>query len=201
MAVGSLSDQGRCDLTGRSSRGRWQRVIEARKQSREGLGRDTGQGDLFDAPPKKKSTAYVPVAPPKVESRPSDVVGVVTLGEAAATLGLSRSELERAIAAGTIEALPGCVHAFYSDHGSRAHASQPSMNDHLREIRSHIDAAEAFLDMDDELDRLLNPRHTDHDRHVYLPTKVAENLAAARRELEAALAELTAMTAQHPSPN
>lgn len=69
------------------------------------------------------------------------------------------------------------------------------MNDRLREIRSHIDAAEAYLDIDDELDRLLNPRHTDHDRHVYLPRRVAENLAAARRELEAARAEATALWA------
>lgn len=68
------------------------------------------------------------------------------------------------------------------------------MRDRLGEIRAHVDAAHAYLDMDHELDRLLSPRHTDHDRHVYLPTRVAENLAAARRELEAALDELLSFT-------
>lgn len=72
------------------------------------------------------------------------------------------------------------------------------MNDRQREIRSHIDAAVAYLDIDDALDRLLNPRHTDLDNRAYLPRMVAENLAAARRELEAALAESTAMTTTPP---
>jgi len=46
------------------------------------------------------------------------------------------------------------------------------------------------LNLEDELDRLINPRHTDHDRHVYLPKKVAEQIAKARQEIQAALDEL-----------
>jgi len=53
--------------------------------------------------------------------------------------------------------------------------------------RSHLEAALALLDLDVELDRLIEPRHTDHDRHVYLPRKVAEQIAEARREIRAAL--------------
>ena len=60
----------------------------------------------------------------------------------------------------------------------------------LQSIRSHIDAALAHLNIDDELDRLVNPRHTDHDRHVYLPKKVADEMAAARREIQVAIDEL-----------
>ena len=93
-------------MTSRSGRGRWQHVLEARRQSREALGRDPGQGDLFDAPPKKKSAAYVPLASPQVESRPSEAVGVLLLGEACARLGLTRAELEALIEAGKVEALP-----------------------------------------------------------------------------------------------
>jgi hypothetical protein len=55
--------------------------------------------------------------------------------------------------------------------------------------RSHLEAALALLDLDAELDRLIEPRHTDHDRHVFLPRKVAEQIAAARREIQAALAD------------
>jgi len=92
-------------MTSRSGRGRWQRVIEARKQSRQALGKDPTQDDLFDAPPKKKSAAFAPLAQPSIEPRRDESVGVLTLGEAASRLGLSRAELEAMIAAGTIEAL------------------------------------------------------------------------------------------------
>ena len=40
------------------------------------------------------------------------------------------------------------------------------------------------------MDRLLNPRHTDHDRHAYLPQKVAAEISKARAEIQAALDEL-----------
>ena len=66
-----------------------------------------------------------------------------------------------------------------------------STHDQLRSVRSHIDAALQHLDIDDELDRMLNPRHTDLDNRAYLPRKVAQEFAAVRRELEAALAELS----------
>jgi hypothetical protein len=57
-------------------------------------------------------------------------------------------------------------------------------------IRTHLEIALAHLNLDDELDRLLNPRHTDHDRHAYLPQKVAEEISRARKEIQAALDEL-----------
>jgi hypothetical protein len=61
----------------------------------------------------------------------------------------------------------------------------------LTEIRTHLKAALAHLELDDELDRLLNPRHTDHDRHKFLPKKVADEIASARREIQAALDQLS----------
>ncbi|HEY3085909.1 MAG TPA: helix-turn-helix domain-containing protein [Candidatus Dormibacteraeota bacterium] len=50
---------------------------------------------------------YVPVTPlPQRDETPSEAVYVLSLGEAAARLGISRRELEAMIAAGKIEALP-----------------------------------------------------------------------------------------------
>jgi len=59
----------------------------------------------------------------------------------------------------------------------------------LSRVRHHVEAALAALNIDEELDRLVNPRHTDHDRHAYLPSKVADAVARARSELEEALQE------------
>jgi len=56
-----------------------------------------------------------------------------------------------------------------------------------RSLQAHLEAALKRLDIDDELDRLVNPRHTDHDRHAYLPRKIADQVAAARREIQKAL--------------
>lgn len=56
-------------------------------------------------------------------------------------------------------------------------------------VRPHVEAALAALNIDEELDRLVNPRHTDHDRHAYLPSKVADAVARARSEPEEALQE------------
>jgi len=60
---------------------------------------------LFDNEPKSKSVSpYVePHAPPE---RPSEAIAVLSLGEAAARLGVTRAQLEALIAAGKIEALP-----------------------------------------------------------------------------------------------
>jgi hypothetical protein len=58
-------------------------------------------------------------------------------------------------------------------------------------VLSHIEAALAHLNLDEEIDRLVSPRHTDHDRHVYLPRRVAEEFAKAREEIQAAIDELT----------
>ena len=57
-------------------------------------------------------------------------------------------------------------------------------------VRERLETALAHLNIDDELDRLVNPRHTDHDRHAYLPKKVADQISTARREIQAALNEL-----------
>ncbi len=89
------------------SRARWQRVVDARRQSRDALGLEQRQPDeLFDGPPKKRPTKYVPISLPPAEPRRDESIGVLTLGEAAARLGVSRRELEAMIAAGKIEALP-----------------------------------------------------------------------------------------------
>jgi hypothetical protein len=94
-------------VTRDSPRGRWQRVLEARRQARQALGQDPEQVDLFDAPPQKKSSLpYVPATPPTPLPR-SEAIGVLTLGEAAVRLGLTRAELEAMIAAGKVETLPG----------------------------------------------------------------------------------------------
>lgn len=57
-------------------------------------------------------------------------------------------------------------------------------------VRERLETALAHLNIDDELNRLVNPRHTDHDRHAYLPKKVADQISTARREIQAALDEL-----------
>ena len=61
------------------------------------------------------------------------------------------------------------------------------MSGDLSRVRHHLEAAIAALNLDNELDRLVNPRHTDHDRHSYLPKRVADAVAHARAELEGAL--------------
>ena len=91
-------------MKGRSSGGQSRKVAEARKQAQASLGRDDTPG-LFDGAPKKTAPRYVEPEAPKSE-RPSEAVGVLTMGEAAARLGVSRSQLEAMIAAGKIEALP-----------------------------------------------------------------------------------------------
>jgi hypothetical protein len=57
-------------------------------------------------------------------------------------------------------------------------------------VRERLETALAHLNIDDELDRLVNPRHTDHDQHAYLPKKVADKISTARRDIQAALDEL-----------
>jgi hypothetical protein len=61
----------------------------------------------------------------------------------------------------------------------------------MSQIQSHLEAALEHLNLDDELDRLINPRHTDHDRHAYLPRKVASEIAKAREAIQAAIDELS----------
>jgi excisionase family DNA binding protein len=93
-------------MTSHSGRGRWERVLAARRQARIAQGRDPDQSDLFAAPPKPRTTQpYVPT-PITATPRPSEAIGVLSLGEAAARLGVSRAALEAMIDAGKVEALP-----------------------------------------------------------------------------------------------
>lgn len=82
------------------TRGRWERVVAARRQSREALGQDP---NVSYAPPKSKTPQ--PASPGPVWVEPGPSVGVLSLGEAAARLGVSRTELEAIIDAGKIEAV------------------------------------------------------------------------------------------------
>lgn len=93
-------------MTSRSGRGRWNRVVDARRQSRAALGLDQKSDDLFDAQPKKRSVAYVRLSPIPVEQRPNESIRVLTLVEAASRLGVRRVELEKMIAVGKIVSLP-----------------------------------------------------------------------------------------------
>ena len=88
-------------MTSRSNR---ERVVAARRQARIAQGRDPDQADLFTAPPKPRTA--LPLAPLPATPRPSESIGVLSLGEAAARLGVGRTALEAMIAAGKVEALP-----------------------------------------------------------------------------------------------
>lgn len=89
-------------MTNRSDRGHWQRVLEARKQAREARGGDLTDGDTH-GPPKAKTPLKAPELP-RIGYGPG--VRVLSLGEAAQRLGVSRAELEKMIDAGKIEAPP-----------------------------------------------------------------------------------------------
>lgn len=93
-------------MAGRSARGRWERVEAARRQARTALGHDGEQPGLFDGRPKAKTPRRYVEAQPHLTPPTSKAVYVLTLGEAAARLGLSRNELERMIEAGKIKTLP-----------------------------------------------------------------------------------------------
>ena len=60
----------------------------------------------------------------------------------------------------------------------------------MSKVRIHLENAMAYLNIDPELDRLVSPRHTDKDALVYLPRRVAKDVANARHEIQAALEEL-----------
>jgi hypothetical protein len=84
-------------MTSRSSRGRSDRVVAARRRARIAQGRDPDQGDLLAAPPKPRTrqpTVIPPVAP---TPGPSEAIGVLSMGEAATRLVVSRSALEAMI--------------------------------------------------------------------------------------------------------
>jgi excisionase family DNA binding protein len=91
--------------SGRSSRADRERVEAARRQAALALGRDPDQRDPFVEPPKSSAELHTTSAS---ESSPvaSRGICVLTIGEAAARLGMSRAQLEAMIDRGAIEALP-----------------------------------------------------------------------------------------------
>lgn len=94
-------------MTGRSGRGRWERVPEARRQARDALGREPIGGDVYSAPPKRRTSPPTPPKPVLVASDRSTREYVLTLGSAATRLAVSRVELEAMIEKGKVEALQG----------------------------------------------------------------------------------------------
>jgi len=79
------------------------RVEAARRQAAVALGRDPDGRDPFVEPPKSGSTASSTtlVSPPVA----SHAIGVLTIAEAAARLGMSRTRLETLVDRGLVEAL------------------------------------------------------------------------------------------------
>jgi hypothetical protein len=97
-------------VTSRSSRGRWERVVGARRQARLALGKDPEAPDDYSGQPRPRSSPPPPPAPRVIEVGPG--VRVLMVGEAAIRLRMSRTELEAMIARGAVETLPiefGCV--------------------------------------------------------------------------------------------
>jgi len=91
-------------MKGKSARLQWERVEAARRQARDELGAGVRPGPAYVPPRRNGGKSYVEPQSPPIR-RPPDTVAVLTLGETAARLGLSRSELERMIAAGKVETL------------------------------------------------------------------------------------------------
>jgi hypothetical protein len=106
MSVGFLMLVTLGRMAGHSRLGRRGRVVAARRQARIAQGRDPDTVDLFDTPPKPRPRAPKKPTPPVVADRRSESVGVLSLGEAAARLGMTRAQLEVMIDAGKVEALP-----------------------------------------------------------------------------------------------
>jgi hypothetical protein len=61
----------------------------------------------------------------------------------------------------------------------------------MSKIRLHLLNALNYLSIDAELDRLTAPRHSDKEVLLYLPRRVAKDVVNARREIEAAIDELS----------
>jgi hypothetical protein len=92
-------------MTSRSGRGRWERVLAARRQAREVLGWDPTASDPYDAPPKRRTLPLA--APPAATPVPlGPGVGALFIGEAAVRLGMTRAELEAMITRGQVKTLP-----------------------------------------------------------------------------------------------
>lgn len=93
-------------VRGRRS-GNWERVEAARRQARLALGRDPDTTDLYDAPPTRKAPPPALPEPARVASDRSTAEYVLTLGEAATRLSMSRRELEAMVERGEVAALQG----------------------------------------------------------------------------------------------
>ena len=87
---------------GRSSR---ERVEAARRQAVIALGRDPDQRDPFIEPPKSGALSMPKVAESSSPLVASRGIGVLSIGEAAARLGMSRAQLEALIDRGAVQAL------------------------------------------------------------------------------------------------
>jgi hypothetical protein len=90
-------------MTGGGGHGRWARVEAARREARLAQGRDPAGVDPYEGRPKPRSPLPPAPGPTWVASGPG--VGVLTLGEAATQLGMSRGQLDAMIDAGTVQAL------------------------------------------------------------------------------------------------
>lgn len=94
-------------MTGRSGRGRWERVLAARRQADDAVGRPAGSPAGLGGPPGRRTQPLPAPGPRLAALHPSERSEVVlSLGEAADRLGLSRAELEAMIDALKVEALP-----------------------------------------------------------------------------------------------
>jgi excisionase family DNA binding protein len=92
--------------SGRSSRTDRERVDAARRQVALALGRDPDQRDSFVQPPTS-TTVLAPAASAEASSSAaSRGIGVLSIGEAAARLGMNRPQLEALIDRGAVQALP-----------------------------------------------------------------------------------------------
>ena len=80
-------------------------MVDARQQAHEALGPDVQASPYEHPQPRHPSTRYVELRVPAVRP-PDESVRVLTLGETAARLNLSRQKLEGLIAAGALKTLP-----------------------------------------------------------------------------------------------
>jgi hypothetical protein len=88
----------------------WERVEAARRQARLALGKDPDAPNDYGRQPEPHASVSPPAAPAPIAHGPS--IGVLTVGEAATRLGMSRVQLDAMIARGSVETLPiefGCV--------------------------------------------------------------------------------------------
>jgi hypothetical protein len=91
-------------MAGRRPRGSWERVEAARRQARLALGKDPDGADDYGGRPKPRSPRPPPIAPTPIAHGPG--VRVLTVGEAATRLGMSRAQLAAMIGRGAVETLP-----------------------------------------------------------------------------------------------